>query len=159
VTPVTEHGEPGTASRTALVLPVPEAAGVVADAHVALVDPFLPVEQLDDGVLAELREFFADLVPFPFVLGEQARFPTGSAYLPPQPVEIFRRVIHELRRAFPEVVTTTTTLDTFVPHLAIPDDSVVVRPIEGLARETQLRVLTGGTTTVRATFRFGTSAA
>ena len=147
------------AARSALVIPVPEAAGVVADAHVALADPFLAVGAIDDGVLAELREFFADLVPFPFVLGEQARFPSGAAYLPPQPVGVFRRVIHELRRAFPELVGHGTTLDTFVPHLRIPDDSVVVRPIEALARETQLRVHEATGTTVRATFRFGTSAA
>ena len=145
--------------RTALVLPVPEAAGLVADAHIALLDPFLAPELLDAGVIAELRQFFAELVPFAFVLGEQARFPSGAAYLPPQPVAVFRRVIHELRRAFPELVGPATTLDTFVPHLRVPDGEVVPRPVEAHARETQLRVTGPEGTTVRATFRFGTSAA
>ena len=146
-------------ARTALVLPVPEAAAIAPDAHIALLDPFLPPGLIDEGVLGELREFFADLVPFTFVLGEQARFPSGAAYLPPQPVGIFRRVIHELRRTFPEVAGEATTLDTFVPHLRIPDEALVTQPVEAHARETQLRVTGPEGTSVRATFRFGTSAA
>ncbi len=145
--------------RTALVLPVPEAAGLVADAHIALLDPFLPSHLIDDGVLAELREFFAELVPFAYVLGERAEFPNGSAYLPPQPVGVFRRVIHQLRRSFPELVGPASTLDTFVPHLALPAGSTVTGPIEAHGRETQLRLDGPGGVRVIATFRFGTSAA
>lgn len=157
---MTDDQGPAGGTRTALVLPVPEAFSVVADAHVTLMDPFLPLDLVDDGVLAELREFFAELTPFPFVLGEQARFPHGGAYLPPQPVGVFRRVIHELRRAFPEVVGAATTLDSFVPHVRVPEGTVVTAPVEAVARDAQLRVVEGpGGTSVRATFRFGTSAA
>lgn len=145
--------------RTALVIPVPEAGGLVADAHIALLDPFLADTQIDDGVLAELRELFGEVVPFPFVLGETARFPSGSAYLPPQPVAVFRRIIHQLRRTFPELVGPAATLDAFVPHLPVPDGTVVRHPIEAHARETQLRLLGPDGMRVVATFRFGTSAA
>ena len=145
--------------RTTLVLPVPEAAGVVPDPYLTLLDPFLPAALVDDGVLTELREFFAGLVPFPFVLGEQTRFPGGGSYLPPQPLAVFRRVIHELRRAFPELAGAATTLDTFVPHLRIGEGIVVPRAVEAHARETQLWVGGPYGGRLRATFEFGTSAA
>lgn len=147
------------AERTVLVVPVPEAAGVTTDPYVALLDPFLPPAEVDDGVLAELRELFGGLVPFAFVLGEQARFPSGSAYLPPEPAGVFRRIIHELRRTFPEIVGRATTLDSFVPHLAVPDDTAVPRPVEAHAREAELRVAGPDGVRVLARFRFGTSAA
>src|ERR1700712_1567062 len=43
--------------RTRLVLPVPELDSTVPGAHIVLLDPFLDVEAVDDGVVAELREF------------------------------------------------------------------------------------------------------
>ena len=89
-------------------------------AHITLLDPFLAADEVDEGVIAELRELFADLVPFAYVLGEPARFPSGAAYLPPQPVGVFRRITHSLRRAFPEVIGPATSLDTVIPHLAAP---------------------------------------
>ncbi len=89
-------------------------------AHITLLDPFLDADDVDEGVIAELRELFADLVPFAYVLGEPARFPDGEQYLPPQPVTVFRRITHSLRRAFPEVIGPATSLDTVVPHLPVP---------------------------------------
>ena len=144
---------------TALVLPVPEVRETVEDAHIVLLSPFLPVAQVDDGVLAELRQFFAEVVPFPFVLGEAARFPGGTAYLPPQPVAVFRRLTHGLRQHFPEAVSTATNLETFVPHLRLSEDSATSGPVEAHAREAWLRVTDPDGTRVLATFRFGTSAA
>jgi hypothetical protein len=146
-------------ARTALVIPVPEAAGIVKGAEIALLDPFLAHELVDDGVLAELGEFFSRLVPFPFVLGETAQFPSGASYLPPQPVATFRRITHDLRRDFPELVGHATTLDTFVPHLPVPDGTAIPRPFEAHAREAQLVLRTDNETRTLAVFRFGTSAA
>ena len=109
--------------------------------------------------MAELREMFAELVPFAYVLGEPARFPDGEQYLPPQPVTVFRRITHSLRRAFPETVGPATSLDTVVPHLSVPEESDVPTPLEVHAREALLLVGRGDNETVLATFRFGTSAA
>lgn len=144
---------------TRLVLPVDEVAGQVPGAHITLLDPFLPSDDVDDGVLEELRELFAELVPFPFVLGEPATFPDGERYLPPQPVTTFRRITHSLRRAFPETVGPATSLDTVVPHLSLPDSVEVPTPLEVHAREAQLLVGRGANERVVASFRFGTSAA
>ena len=143
---------------TRLVIPVPEVAETVAGAHIALLDPFLPASQVDAGVVAELGEIFADVVPFAFVLGEVARFPSGAAYLPPQPVAVFRRIAGTLRRTFPEVIGHPTSLHGSIPHLPIEDTAaaVVPTPLEVHAREAVLLGLDGA---VLATFEFGTSAA
>ena len=142
-------------AHTRLVVPVPEVAETVPDAQIALLDPFLQVGQVDEGVLAELREFFAGMVPFAYVLGEPARFPNGASYLPPQPVGTFRRMTYGLRRAFPEVVGPATSLEAVVPHLALPEGAVVRTPLAVHAREA--RLLDGDDAI--ASFPFGTSAA
>ena len=144
------------AGSTRLVVPVAEIAARIPGAHVALLDPFLPAVDVDEGVLAELRELFADLVPFAFVLGEPARFPSGASYLPPQPVTAFRRLTQRLRRAFPEVICPATSLDTVVPHVSVPEECDVPTPLEVHAREA---VLLDDDDTVLARFEFGTSAA
>jgi hypothetical protein len=146
---------------TRLVIPVSEIAHAVPGAHVALLDPFLPATQVDEGVVAELRQIFAEIVPFAFVLGEAARFPSGAAYLPPQPVSVFRRITNTLRRTFPEVVGHPTSLHGSIPHLALGDEAadVVPVPLEVHAREAVLLVGTGSEERALATFRFGTSAA
>jgi hypothetical protein len=141
------------------VVPVAELTARVPRAHITLLDPFLAAADVDEGVIAELRELFADLVPFAYVLGEPAQFPSGAAYLPPQPVNVFRRITHSLRRAFPEVVGLTTSIDTVIPHLSVPEGAEVPTPLEVHAREALLLTGQGDDETVLATFKFGTSAA
>ncbi len=142
---------------TRLVLPVPQLPDV-AGAHIALLDPFLPVSAVDAGVVGELREIFSELVPFAFVLGEPARFPSGAAYLPPQPVGVFRRISASLRRTFPEVIGHPTSLHGSIPHLPLSDEALetVTTPLEVHAREA---MLLGPDGAVLARFQFGTSAA
>ena len=158
MTPVTDDETEPSATR--LVLPVPEVAKHIPGAHIALLEPFLPVTDVDAGVIAELRELFAEIVPFPFVLGEPARFPSGASYLPPQPVGVFRSITHSLRRSFPELVGSDTPLYAAIPHLPLPDDDTVLAairtPLNGHAREARLL---GPDDAVLGTFAFGTSAA
>jgi hypothetical protein len=159
---VSDHETPDPAGDlTRLVIPVPEIAHDVAGAHIALLDPFLPVTQVDEGVIAELREIFADLVPFAFILGEAARFPSGAAYLPPQPVGVFRRITNNLRHTFPEIIGHPTSLHGSIPHLPLSDRAVdvVPTPLEVHAREAVLLHGTGTRERVLATFGFGESAA
>ncbi len=150
--------EPPEPEVTRLVIPVPELADAVPGAHIALLDPFLVASQVDAGLVAELGQIFAELVPFAFVLGEVARFPSGAAYLPPEPVGVFRRIAGTLRRTFPEVVGHPTSLHGSIPHLALSDEAstVVPTPVEAHAREAVLLAADG---TVIARFGFGTSAA
>lgn len=152
-------GEGTGGGLTRLVIPVPEIG--VAGAHIAVFDPFLVAARVDEGVLAELREIFAEIVPFTFVLGEAARFPSGAAYLPPQPVGVFRRIAARLRHTFPEVVGHPTSLHGSIPHLALEDRDAddVPTPLDVHAREALLLVGAGDDEQVLATFTFGTSAA
>ncbi len=149
---------PGQDDLTRLVIPVEELADVVAGAHIALLDPFLPASQVDDGLIGELRDIFSELVPFAFVLGEPARFPSGAVYLPPEPVGVFRRITQSLRRTFPEAVGHPTSLHGSIPHLALNDEvsDVARTPLEVHARGA---VLLGPGGAVLASFPFGTSAA
>lgn len=148
-----------TKAPTRLVLPVPELDATVPGAHIVLLAPFLEQDAVDPGVVAELRDFFAALTSFAYVLGDPVEFPEGGRYLPPQPVAVFRRIGQSLRRTFPEVVGVVTSLGSAGPHLALPEDVQVRTPLEVHAREALLVTGEGPTTTTLATFPFGTSAA
>ena len=45
--------------------------------HVPLLDPFADLPALDDGVLGELRSYFADVLPFAVRLTDVSQFPAG----------------------------------------------------------------------------------
>ncbi len=150
--------EPSDRALTRLVIPVPEVSDLVVGAHVVLLDPFLALAEVDEGVLSELRDAFAELVPFAYVLGEVARFPSGVAYLTPQPVAVFRRITSTLRRDFPEISGRPTSLHGSMPHLPLGAGATdaVVTPVEVHAREAVLLEADGA---VLARFAFGTAAA
>jgi len=158
---VSDHDPTRDEGLTRLVIPVPELSSAIAGAHIALLDPFLPSSQVDEGVVSELREIFAEIVPFAFVLGETAQFPSGAAYLPPQPGAVFRRITGTLRRTFPEVIGHPTSLHGSIPHLGLSDEAAaaVHTPLEVHARDAVLLVGEGAQERVLATFEFGTSAA
>ena len=147
-------------ARTALVIPVPVAEAVAVHAWITLLDPFLPLAQIEEGVLDELEEFFAGVTPFALVLGEPARFPDGPTYLPPQPISGLRRITAELRRDFPELATSpahSPTLESNVPHVLVPDGTTW-QPTQTYASEAHL-LLRDRDDQLLATFAFGTSAA
>lgn len=122
---------------TAVVIPVPEAETIVRQrllrtspsriprdrspaAHIALIAPFLPLDRIDDGVLAELERCFAGLTSFGYTLTEVCEFPDGVVYLSPEPAAPFRRLTLELHRLFPEASPHGVTFDDVVPHLTVP---------------------------------------
>ncbi|WP_148573193.1 2'-5' RNA ligase family protein [Nocardioides caldifontis] len=172
---------------SALLLPVPVAdwlvagramtdgyaAGLVVPAHVTLLVPFVPRDELTDGVLTELEALFGDVVPFSFELARASRFPDGPVYLAPDPAAPFRHLVMELARAFPEHPPDEGRFDGVVPHLTVPlreDEQLddlqhlldAQGPVRALASEAQL-VWVDGTAEevveVVARFPFGTTAA
>ena len=164
-----------TESCSALVVPVPAAAWLVGDgapvpAHVTLLAPFLPRPALTDGLLAELGELFAEVVPFSFDLDEVCTFPTGTVYLAPQPGAPFRQLTGELTRRFPEHPPSGGRFPDLVPHLTVPSldgesaEDVERRvqdrgPVQALATEVELLWVAGSASEVLAVFPFGTAAA
>ena len=169
---------------SALLVPVPAAewlvagrpldsgyaAGLVVPAHLTLLAPFAPRDELTDGVVTELDGLFADVVPFPFELSRASRFPEGPAYLAPDPPAPFRHLVNELGRAFPEYPPYEGRFDEVVPHVTVPlrngeglDDLQRLvddhGPVRALAAEAQLVWVDGEGVEVVAHFPFGTTAA
>lgn len=174
--------------RSLVVLPVPELddvvrprlarrspAAVPADpddpvAHITLLAPFAPLEQLTDGLLAELGDFFADVTPFPFTLTGVHRFPGGAVYLAPDPATPFRQLTSELARNFPEYPPYGGAFDDVVPHLSVPlpadedEDALAAAlearfPIPAHALEATIYWSEPGASRTLATFPFAMAAA
>jgi 2'-5' RNA ligase len=171
-----------------LLVPVPEAEHVVRPrlerrspgllppdpeetvAHITLLGPFADLAEIDDGLVSELRDFFADVLPFPFRLTGISEFPGGTVYLAPAPSMPFRQLTHELARRFPEFPPYGGAFDEVVPHVSvsIPDgeDADSLRfeleprlPITAHAREATLFWWEPGKSRTLETFTFGTTAA
>jgi hypothetical protein len=148
--------------------PLPDPDDTVA--HITLLGPFVDVPGLDDGVVGELRRFFADVTPFEFALTGIHQFPEGGVYLSPSPAAPFRQLTHELARRFPEYPPYGGDFDEGVPHLAVPmpEGETVEQlgfelhgrfPISTQAREAALFWWEPGAFRTLASFPFGTSAA
>lgn len=146
-------------ARSVLVVPVPEVEGLVAHAHITVLSPFAPKEDVSDGLLAELDAFFGDCVPFSYVLGELSQFPGGTTYLSPDPIASFRSLTHGLSRRFPEYPPYDGGFDDVVPHLSVPDGFKLDGPITAYARSAELWEYDEELIDVIATFSFGTTAA
>ena len=170
---------------SALVVPVPSVDWLVLDrrpageglavpAHVTLISPFVSPDHLDEGLLAELRDLFSDVVPFSFTLEQTAQFPDGTVYLAPEPAAPFRQLTHALARAFPEYPSDESRFQTVVPHVTVPvRDGETAEDIEalvaarrsehgaprGYAQETQLLGVSETAVRTLAEFPFGMAAA
>lgn len=171
-----------------LMIPVPEAESVVRPrlerqsaeslpsnpddivAQITLLTPFADLDAIDDGLRAELRDFFADVVPFPFLLTGLFQFPGGTAYLAPDPATPFRALTHELFACFPEFPPYGGDFENVVPHLPIPmtDGESIEQlrfevgsrlPISAHAQEAALYWYEPGNSRILERFTFGTAAA
>ena len=148
---------------SALLIPVPEAepaagawrrshtpsgaAGVPA--HITLLYPFLPPEQVTASVTTALRSFFAAVPASRFALTSVDRFPS-VVYLAPEPAAPFVELIRALADRFPDHPPYGGTHETIVPHLTVAateDADVLERaaaelahavPLEAVGREAWL---------------------
>ena len=120
---------------TALVIAVPEAAEAVegwlektvlnkpsngVPAHVTILFPFVPAEELDDETLAALRELCAGVEPFDFQLPGCARFP-AVLYLAPEPAGPFRALTEAVVARWPEQLPYEGEFEEVVPHLTVAE--------------------------------------
>ena len=172
---------------TAVVIPVREADALVrrrafqvhpqllpvdgsATAHVTLLAPFYPPSRIDDAVVHHLTRFCADVSPFTFELAEVCQFPQGATYLAPEPAGIFRLLVAELHKEFPEFPPYGGAFDDIVPHLTVPlpdgEDTEALRtalyrtlPLRLHAVEATLVHVEEQNTHVIATLPFGSTAA
>jgi 2'-5' RNA ligase len=118
-------------------------------AHVTLIYPFMPADELKDDVRRRVEQIIAAEPVFPFSLTGVRRFP-NVVYLAPEPVEPFRRLTRALASAFPDYPPYEGAHDDIVPHLTVaqdvPDDYYAAAehalpaelPIRDVAREAWL---------------------
>lgn len=121
---------------TALVVPMPEADPVVGrfrraldsgaaagvPAHVTVVYPFMPVEQVDRDVLRHLRDLFVTIEEFECSLASIAWFDRSVMYLRPEPDVPLRRMTRLVVERWPQWPPYGGAHRDPTPHLTIADN-------------------------------------
>ena len=124
-------GKRSASCRSALIVAVPEAEPLVArfrlrydnaslgiPAHVTLLFPFVPAEELDEALFGELHELFVAQPAFSVALAGVSRFPE-VAWLAPEPAEPLRRLTELIRRRYPSYPPHEGIHDVVIPHLTV----------------------------------------
>lgn len=118
---------------TALICRVPEAEPFIGKyrerfdpparrnvpAHVTILYPFMPPEDVDEGVIDRLRAVSESVPAFAYRLAETRRFSIGSLYLAPDPGTSFSDLTNAVHRAFPDYPPFGGKFDTVVPHVTV----------------------------------------
>jgi hypothetical protein len=117
---------------TTLVVPVPQAEPAVGalrqrydvwarrgfPAHVTVLGPFLPLERIDDGVLARLQDMIARYAQADFALAS-IRVVLGAVLLVPDRVDYFASLGKTLVREWPEARSRRPSTWFVGPHLTV----------------------------------------
>lgn len=120
-------------SETALLVPVREAEPLVrhhrhefdpvaplgVPAHVTVLYPFLPPEQVDNDVCDAIADVVDGLHAFEFELRDVRRFPDGVVYLAPEPTAPFVEITAALVARWPDHPPYGGAYDTVIPHLTV----------------------------------------
>ena len=117
--------------RSALIVAVPEAEPLVHEwrmrydnaelgipAHVTLLFPFVPAEEIGKELVAELRDLFAEQPAFSFTLARVARF-ADVAWLAPDPSDPFRRLTELIFSRYPDYPPYEGIHEEVLPHLTV----------------------------------------
>jgi 2'-5' RNA ligase len=137
----------GTSSgrrQSAVLVPVPEADAVVGKwrhqydpvatagvpAHITLVVPWLPPDEITEGDLAELDESLDDVKAFDFALDHVDWFGRRVLWVAPQPAEPFLTLTTRLADRF-GTPPWEDEFDEVVPHLTVAhaSDGVELVPV------------------------------
>jgi hypothetical protein len=138
--------------RTALIVPVPEAeiaveairlahdssAALGVPAHVTILFPFAPYEEVDEPALADLFSRFA---AFDFLLDRVEQFEDGIVWLRPEPLLPFLDLIGAVWQRWPDHPPYEGVHDEVMPHLTLSESPVevdIALPIACRAREVLL---------------------
>jgi 2'-5' RNA ligase len=127
------------ARHSALIVTIPEAEAVVAPhralfdraaswgvpAHVTVLFPFLPPDEIDEHVLATLGRAAATVPAFFVALDRLGWFGDRVVWLAPSPAEPFQRLTAAVTSHFPGVQPYDGAFDEVVPHLTLGHDHPV----------------------------------
>jgi 2'-5' RNA ligase len=89
-------------------------------AHITVLYPFVPTEEINERLHAELRELFAAHPAFSFSLPRVARFPE-VAWLAPEPAEPFTRLTDAIATRYPDYPPYEGIHDEVIPHLTVAE--------------------------------------
>jgi len=117
---------------TALICNVPEAERYISHyrerydpsarrrvpAHVTILYPFVPLAQIDDEVVARLRQITEGVRCFDYRLARTQRFPV-ALYLAPDPDHHFAALTDAVWREFPDYPPFEGKFDVVVPHVTV----------------------------------------
>ncbi len=95
-------------------------ASVGVPAHVTVLFPFLPADQLRPEVRRELAALAAAHPPFEVRFERAGRFP-GVVYIAPEPATPFARLTEAVVAAYPEFPPYGGAYDVVIPHLTIAE--------------------------------------
>jgi len=126
--------------RTALIVAVPEAEPLVGEwraqhdwsaqhgvpAHITLLFPFVPTEEVDEQLIGDLRDLFGSQPPFAFRFPRVARFPE-VAWLAPEPDEPFRRLTELIVSRYPDYPPYEGIHDDVIPHLTVGEGDTTLQ--------------------------------
>jgi 2'-5' RNA ligase len=147
--------------RTALIVAVPEAEPLVGEwrakhdwsaqhgvpAHITLLFPFMPADDVDEQLLGDLRDLFASQPAFTYRLPRVARFP-DVAWLAPEPAEPFTALTELIVARYPDYPPYEGVHDVVIPHLTVAEggpelqDAVDAALTPSLPIETETREVT-----------------
>ncbi len=121
--------------RSGLLVPVPAAEPLVHEhrarwdppasfgvpAHVTVLYPFVPPDQVDEQVLHDVAEALEDCSGFGFALTRVARFEGDVLYLAPEPPDPFVALTDAIAARFPAYLPYGGRFAEVVPHLTVAD--------------------------------------
>jgi 2'-5' RNA ligase len=124
------------AIESALIIAVPEAESLVkawrerfdwsaaqgVPAHITILYPFMPPQEITPEVLEQLRDLFAQFSAFEFTLPEIRHFP-AVLYLAPSPAEPFKALTQAVVERYPDYPPYggEFAVSELTPHLTIAD--------------------------------------
>jgi len=142
-------------------------AALGVPAHITLLYPFKPPDQIEDAVIERLSSGFGRFAPISFSLASIQRFPC-VVYLTPAPAEPFRALTRAIWSWYPETPPYGGKWPDIIPHLSvasIADAQVLDRlaeefaqasagilPVRAIANEVTLLEKRAGSWRTRATF-------
>lgn len=120
---------------SALVVMVPEAAHLVSGlrrlydpaaslgvgAHVTVLYPWIPPEEITSADLLTIRELAASIDPFKAQLERVAWFPGDVMYLVPEPGRLFELLLKSFHDAYPQHPPYEGRYPKVVPHLTVSE--------------------------------------
>jgi 2'-5' RNA ligase len=111
---VVEEAEPVVGAHRLRHDPV---ASLGVPAHVTILYPFRPV--VDAEADNRLSAIARAIPPFEVTFAQTERFPEGVLYLPPEPSEPIRAIMHSVAAAFPDCPPYEGEIADPTPHLTI----------------------------------------